>query len=61
MLHKLAIALILVAVACFVLVPVLGAILFVVGIAIETIGYFVWGVDFWLKREARSAAENEPR
>ena len=42
MLHKLAIALILLAVLCFAAVPVLGASLFVVGVGIETVGYLVW-------------------
>lgn len=53
MLHKLAIALILLAVLCFAAVPVLGASLFVVGVGIETVGYLVWGVAFWSGRRPK--------
>jgi|SRR5712692_3175796 len=54
LLHKIAIGLILIAVVCFLLVPVLGMTLIFVGLAIETIGYFVWGADFWGRRQPRA-------
>lgn len=62
MLHYLAIALIVVAALCFAAVPILGASLFVVGVAIETVGYFVWGADFWnRRRKGEASASNERR
>jgi hypothetical protein len=58
MLHYFAVALIIVAVLCFLAVPVLGASLFVIGILIETIGYVVWGADFWNRQRAKQASAN---
>jgi hypothetical protein len=61
MLHYFAIALIVAGIACFFLIPFLGASLFIVGVAIETVGYFVWGAaDFWNRqREKEEPAKNE--
>jgi hypothetical protein len=60
MLHKLAIALILGAGVCFLLVPVLGVALIVVGLAIETLGYLVWGAQFWRGRKpSQVTTEND--
>ena len=62
MLHKIAVALLLIAVGCYALHPILGAALFAVGLCIETIGWLVWGADFWRKRKSSpQLAENEPK
>jgi len=60
-LHYFAVALIIVAALCFVAVPVLGTSLFVVGVLIETIGYLVWGADFWTRQRAKQAPANNKR
>jgi hypothetical protein len=60
MLHKVAIASILGAIVCFLLVPILGVALIVVGLAIETFGYIVWGSQFWRSSKSNQATtENE--
>ena len=59
MLHYFAIALILTAVLCFLAVPILGACLFIVGIAIETLGYLVWGADFWNRQRKKEASAKQ--
>jgi hypothetical protein len=61
MLHKLAIALIVIAALCFAFVPVLGASLFLIGLLIETLGYVVWGADFWKRQRAKEASANNER
>ena len=61
MLHYLAVALILIALLCFLASPVLGMSLFVVGIVIETIGYIVWGADFWRRQRKGEASANSER
>jgi sugar phosphate permease len=59
-LHTIAIGLILIAVVCFLLAPVLGAALIVIGLAIETIGYFVYGAQFWTGRKSTEVSgEND--
>jgi hypothetical protein len=61
MLHYLAIALLVIAVLCFVAVPILGASLFLIGVAIETVGYIVWGADFWNRQREKEASANSER
>ena len=59
MLHKLAIALIFIAVLSFAAEPALGISLFLIGIAIETIGYLVWGAAFWSGRKRKEPTVND--
>ena len=62
MLHYFAIALIVIGIGCFAFVPILGASLLIVGVAIETVGYFVWGAaEFWNRRRAKDASTNNER
>ena len=62
-LHWIAVALILAAVGCFLLVPVFGMTMIFVAIAIETLGYLVWGAEFWTqpKQALGQGGESSPK
>ena len=61
-LHWIGVGFILAAVGCFLLVPVLGTTLIIVGLGIETIGYFIWGAEFCTgsKPSAPSSKSSSP-